>query len=70
MNIHADAFTFEIYLRKAPVFRGFRYRVRDLRASTAEEYHLVRPVVHHVEERLHPHSGATLQQPQRGLLTV
>lgn len=43
------------------MFRGFRYRIRDLCASTAEEYHLVRPVVHHVEERLHPDGGTALQ---------
>lgn len=60
MNIYDDILPLH-YLRKAPVFRSFRYRVRDLCASTAEEYHLVRPVVHHVEEGFHPDCGATLQ---------
>lgn len=42
------------------MFRGFRYRICDLCASTTEEYHLVRPIMHHVEERLHPDSGTAL----------
>lgn len=68
MNIYGDVLPSH-YLRKTPVFRGFRYRVRDLCASTTEEYHLVRPVVHHIEERLHPDGGATLQYI-RDLLSI
>jgi hypothetical protein len=61
MNIYDGVLPLH-YLRKTPVLGGFRYRVRDLRASATEEYHLVRAVVHHVEECLHPHGGATLQR--------
>lgn len=63
MNIYDDILPSH-YLRKAPVFRSFRYRVRDLCASTTEEYHLVRSVVHHVEERLHSDGGAALKNAQ------
>lgn len=70
MNIYDDALPSH-YLRKAPVFRSFRYRVRDLCASSTKEYHLVRSVVHHVEERLHPDGGAALENAQKdGMETI
>lgn len=44
------------------MFCGFGYGIGDLRAGGAEEHHLVRKAVHHVEERLNAHCCVTLEQ--------
>jgi len=49
------------YLRDAPVFRRLGDGVGDLGAGGPEQHQLVRQVVHHVEEGLHPDGRIALR---------
>lgn len=60
--------TYIYYLSEMPVFGRLCDGIGHMSTSSAKQHHLRGPLVHHVEERLHPDSCIALQQKQTILM--